>query len=205
MKRLLSAVTVTCSLLISGCAINTNHIDTSNKHVDDWQLDGKIAITYPNANCQRDECSLQNAQGKIHWRQKKAHYNVILFDPFGRQVMHIIGNDQVLQASSRTNTPALITSPEHFCHLLAGEMQQSDQLAALSPNDLRHWLTGRAIPNIDYRKTLGNEGQFMQKGFTVTTRQWRTTPLGQMPFLVDINKGNIKVRLVIKEWSKAGE
>lgn len=197
-NKSLTATLGLTTLLLAGCATTPQMV--SNSPINHWSMAGKIAIVYPARSCNREVCPKQSDQGKIQWQQQKQHYRIVLSDPFGRKVIEIEGNDNMLQATTPGKAPIQAT-PEAFVTLLTKKRSQSALFAELRPQDLRYWVTGRAVPNIE--KTDKGNDAFIQKGFTITSRQWRDTPLGYLPSLVTVVKEQLKLRLVIKHWSKA--
>ncbi len=188
---------VLLALLVQGCA--SNHIAIETRLVDQWKLNGKIAIAYPSSNCKAIGCPPRSDQGGIDWTQDKQNYTITLNDPFGRRVINIEGNEQSLTFKI-PNKPQQQTTPENFVRLLIGQSKQKTALSDLTPRDLQYWLTGRPVPKIEHVKR--EKGVFEQKGYTVTAKQWRGSPIGNMPSLVVIKKANTMLRLVIRDWMK---
>lgn len=186
-------------LLLQGCVGTTAFMDS--RAIADWQLSGKIGMVYPKSNCHSDNCSPKSDQGSIQWQQQQLNYDVTLSDPFGRVVMEIRGDDRQLQASSPGQAP-IQTTPDAFIALLTDRSSNNRVLSELSPNDLRYWVTGRPNPDVPAKKS---EQNFEQKGFVVTTRQWRKTAVGDMPSLITVVKDDFTLRLVVREWSPVTE
>ncbi len=187
------------SAILQGCVSSSG--TASTVAVDDWQLSGKVAAVYPKTNCMKDNCSPHSDQGKIKWQQRGEEYDITVFDPFGRVVIELDGNSRMLSAVS-PGQKTINTTPENFLTLLVNKKEQNKALSTLNPNDLRYWVTGRASPNAG-KVTHHQDGKrFEQKGYTITTKQWRATPVGQLPSLVNIVKGKFKLRLVIRNWQK---
>lgn len=195
--KYLAATLGLATLLLGGCATTPQMVN--NSPIEHWSMAGKIAIVYPAKSCNRENCPKQSDQGKVQWQQNKKQYHIVLFDPFGRKVIGIEGNDNVLQASTPGKAPIQAT-PAEFVTLLTKQRSQSALFADLRPQDLRYWVTGRAVPNTE--KTDKGSDAFIQKGFTITNRQWRETSLGYLPSLVTVVKDQLKLRLVIKHWDK---
>lgn len=185
----------TLLLLLSGCASTTPMMDTRVN--DNWQLNGKIGVAYPDAKCNRDNCPARSDQGRILWQQQSQRYQIEISDPFERVLIRLDGNDDNLRAQSPGKAPINAT-PAQFIALMVNESEQQSALSALTPHLLRHWVTGRPAPDTDV--TRSGSQQFKQQGFTVAAKQWRKTTVGQMPSLVTIEKGQVKLRLVVREW-----
>lgn len=184
-------------LFLQGCIGNKSFVDS--RVIDTWDLSGKIGIVYPSKQCQRDYCPPRSEQGNLTWQQKKSAYNIALSDPFGRVVLTLTGDEQRLLATAPGKSP-IQTTPNEFMSLLIRENQQKAALSQLSPKDLRYWITGRPVPKVAHEQQGSSD--FVQKGFTVSSRQWRKTPVGNMPALVVIKKEQFKLRVVIREWNK---
>lgn len=178
-----------------GCASTPQSV--TDEPITHWTLSGKIAIIYPSANCNRENCPKQSDQGRINWKQQGEYYNITLFDPFGRRVMTIEGNDSTLTAS-QPKQPVIQTTPQNLVSLLTKNRRQNKLFSALSPQDLRYWITGRAVPQQAVEQQKAHS--FVQKGFTVAGRQWRDTTSGFLPSLVTVTKEELALRLVIQQW-----
>lgn len=188
------------SIGLGGCAGTGVFIHT--KADGHWQLSGKIGLVYPESHCSGgDKCRSRSDQGKIDWQQQAQAYQIRISDPFGRVVMRINGNSQQLQAQS-ADRPIIHTTPNAFVALIANN-SENQTLANLSPEWLRHWVTGRPAPEATVSEQSDN--QFVQNGYTVNSKQWRDTPVGKMPSLIIVTKADFTLRLVVREWSKPEE
>lgn len=194
-KKVLGFLTVL--LVLQGCVSDKSLVDSHL--VEAWHLSGKIGIAYPSKNCSRDYCPPHSAQGNLAWQQKKSAYDIELSDPFDRVVMTVAGDQQRLLAKMPGKPPVSAT-PSELMSLLIGNNEQKAAFLQLGPQDLQYWVTGRPVPKVAHEKK--SESDFEQKGFTISSRQWRKTPVGNMPALVTIHQGDFKVRLVIREWQK---
>lgn len=189
---------ITLLTILGGCAGSRQQF-VSTAPVNAWKLEGKIAVVYPPKDCNQNTCPKRSDQGKIQWQQVAKNYEITLSDPFGRRVMVLTGNDIRLVANAPGQS-SVTTTPEAFISLLTQNKKQTALFADLRPQDLRYWVTGRSIPNVALTKQT--EQSFEQKGFTVISQQWRETRVGYLPSLITISKGDLKFRLVIKEWDK---
>lgn len=169
---------------------------TTRDEITRWQLSGKIAVIYPEAYCNSETCRRQSDQGKINWKQNEQTYHVAISDPFGRQLMQLSGNERTLTATSPEKTP-VVMSPNDFIQLMTSQTDQTIG-ADLAPADLRFWVTGR--PNPKLTATDKNTQTFVQKGYEITAKQWRKTPIGYVPALVVVEKDGFTLRLVVREW-----
>lgn len=186
------------SAVLQGCVSSSGVASTAA--VNNWQLSGKIAAVYPKTNCMQENCSPHSDQGKIKWKQQGEQYNIAVSDPFGRVVIELNGDKQMITAVSPEHEP-IQTSPEDFLMLLMNKKVQNKALSNLNPDDLRYWVTGRVSPTAGkVTKKSQNGYSFAQKGYTITTGQWRSTPIGQLPSMVNIVKDKFKLRLVIRNW-----
>lgn len=184
------------AVFLQGCMTTQPPAFTNRKAVTDWSLSGKIGVVYPNEDCHQARCTTKSHQGSIDWQQQQSDYRIKLSDPFGREVIAIVGNQQYLRAGSPNRTPVQ-TTPKDFMNVLLGDTASTTALNHLTPQDLSYWVTGRANPAQPF--TAKGSG-FVQKGFTINSKQWRQTSVGQMPSLITVSKEHFKIRLVIKEW-----
>lgn len=186
---------VVISTFLGACVSTTPMLDTDvTSH---WQFDGKIGIAYPDTHCNTDNCLARSDQGKIKWRQSLKTYHIELSDPFGRVLIRLDGNDDSLQAQT-PGTPPIHADPQQFIALMVNESKQQSVFNALTPTLLRHWVTGRPAPNV--AATIVGKQQFEQQGFHIISHQWRQTDIGYLPSLIIIEQGDIKLRLVIRNW-----
>ncbi len=183
------------SSVLNGCVTTTSMGESTA--TDNWQLTGKIAIAYPDAQCGRERCPSRSDQGKIIWKQQANDYHITLSDPFGRLLITLDGNNKSLHAQSPGKAP-IITEPQQFIALMVADSEQQSTLNTLTPQLLRHWVTGRPAPGIAVSEK--DKQHFVQQGFSIHTRQWRKTPIGQMPSLITIEKEALKLRLVVRDW-----
>ncbi len=196
-NKVLYPAIIASTLFLQAC-VSTDSVSIKTKPADSWELTGKIGMMYPEANCIGDSCKMRSDQGGIKWQQNQQSYHIVLNDPFGRAVLQISGNDQQLKATA-PGQQAITGTPEEFSRLLTKGKSQHSLLANLTPKDLSYWITGR--PNPDY-DTKQNKNNFEQKGYTIIASQWRSTPVGYMPSLVQLKKEQVKLRIVVKEWEK---
>ncbi len=185
------------TLFLQAC-ISTDSVSVTSKVSDEWELIGKIGMVYPESNCMGNDCKTRSDQGGIKWLQNRQNYHIVLNDPFGRTVLQLSGDNQQIKASA-PGKQAIIASPNEFAQLLTKRKAQHRLLANLTPKDLSYWVTGRPNPDNTSKK---NKNYFEQKGYTISASQWRNTPVGHMPSLVMLKKGQVKLRIVIKEWEK---
>lgn len=184
------------TLLLTSCVSNRDNF-TNVKVTNHWRLNGKIGLVYPEANCAGEDCRLQSDQGNIIWQQQGQTYAIQLSDPFGRVVMTITGDNQQLQ-STVPKQQTIHTTPNEFVAIIANHAD-NQALSTLSPAWLRYWVTGRPAPGIDVTKQSNDE--FIQDGYRVTAKQWRSTPVGKMPSLIVVTKQQFTLRLVVRAWT----
>lgn len=196
-KRVIFWGLVIPTLLLQGCISTNSDTFVDNRVLDRWALNGKIGLVYPQAHCQGSDCRKRSDQGGISWQQQRSDYDITITDPFGRTVLTVSGNPQQLRAQSPGENP-LVVAPKEFLALLAKDSTQRSILSELSPDDLRYWVTGRVNPAYPVEK---KQDTFEQKGFSISARQWRTTPAGNVPALVTVKKDDFTLRLVVREWS----
>lgn len=189
-----SALIVGGILVLQGCASTTAFSD--GKAEKAWTMNGKIGMVYPEANCVGNDCRMRSDQGSIRWQQQKTHYEIVLSDPFGRELLQLAGDNRQLTASA-PGKQRISASPDEFARLLTNQKTQQQAFADVTPADLSHWITGRANPQHPVQES-GNG--FEQKGFHINPSQWRDTNVGKMPSLVVVKKGQITLRIVIKAW-----
>ncbi|PID65951.1 MAG: hypothetical protein CR975_05325 [Gammaproteobacteria bacterium] len=197
---LLYSSLIATSLLLQAC-VSPQQASVTKKIANSWALRGKIGMLYPEANCTGNDCRLRSDQGGIQWQQEKQHYTIVLNDPFGREVLQLTGDNQQVQATAPGKS-AVAAAPDGFARLLTKQKTQQNLLAGLTPKDLTYWVTGRPNPDYAAKKSAHH---FEQKGFTISASQWRRTPVGNLPSLVALSKGQVKLRIVIKEWSKIAQ
>ncbi|PID58485.1 MAG: hypothetical protein CR957_00425 [Gammaproteobacteria bacterium] len=183
--------------LLSGCASTDNLGAGDSPAPKQWQLNGKIGLIYPDADCSgQGDCRTKSDQGKISWQQQTPHYRITLSDPFNRVVMSLAGDEQNLRATS-PDQPPIDTTPNEFVAVLAHNAD-NPALSTLSPAWLSYWVTGRPAPDSTVSQKTGNA--FTQAGYRVSARKWQQTPLGHMPTLIVVKKDHFTLRLAVQSW-----
>ncbi len=174
-------------LLLTGCASTNQLADTGN--ISNWEMKAKLAIVYPPKNCPTENCRAQSEQGKIDWKQQGSQITFSVYDPFGKELFSFVGNDKQGQAVAEGQEQYISDVKGFFTERLKMDIE---------PSSFRHWLIGRVDPAFPVESK--DKDSFQQNGFKIEVRYWREEPIGNVPTLVIIKKGDYTIRVVIREW-----
>lgn len=152
---------------------------------DQWQLDGKLGIRYP-----------QHADSaSISWQQNHDEYTIQISGPFGQGATLKGMSGYAELALSNRKTPYRSRSPEALMQQVLG-WQMPVSMA-------RYWVLGRTDPNYTATPLPKNDAAlgFKQLGWTI--RVTSTTQVKQgltLPRKLSVSRGDLRLILVIKRW-----
>ncbi len=175
--------------LLTACASSDSLVD--KRAIEKWGMKSRIAIVYPEKDCATEICKQQSDQGRLQWSQDGTRTSMSVLDPFGKKLFSYDGDDQ---------------SGEAF---VDGQMQSISDVRGffksrlkmdVAPASLRYWLIGRVDPS--YEVSRKSDEVFVQNGVTIEAKYWREESVGNVPSLINIEKDNYKIRVVVREWFK---
>jgi outer membrane lipoprotein LolB len=151
-----------------------------------FELTGRISIRQ----------GTRNDTLQVDWSHGSGSNHIAMRTPLGSQVMRL----------DEEPGRALLKLPDRD----AVEAQSSEPLlktvlgASLSLDQLAHWATGEISTDIAGFKDEGDEirvVQFTQNGWTCSLQNWRIVGGQSLPGLIQMNKPETQIRLVIDRWN----
>ena len=154
------------------------------KKVQRWNIDGAFSIRQPGNS------SIANYE----WQQVGKSYNIRIHSSLGIYSVAINGRPGRITLRRSNNQSFSARSPEQL-------MQQ--QLGWRLPlSDLFYWLRGLPAPG-KYRPRFDPYGHLVdlqQQGWHVQFSQYVTVNKVDMPRILQLQSGNLIVRIAIKHW-----
>lgn len=153
-------------------------------NIDHWAFVGKFSIRVQGTD-----------SGSIHWAQNKQHYEIHLFGPMHMGSVKLEGNTHQVTLWKKADEPLTDKNVEH---LLFKAFNWQLPVSALP-----YWLLGRLKPHMPSEKMLDQYNHISwlkQQGWEVNLSKY--TPLSgvDLPTHLELINGQMKVKLVIKEW-----
>ncbi len=133
-----------------------------------------------------------NESARFNWIQQGNDYEIELLDPFGRQVMDLVGETgQVVLRSTNQPQPQVARTPEELMQQLLGWQ------VPVAP--ARYWIQGHPAPGIAF-ETAGLN-QFNQLGWQIDILTLQQTPEGlSLPRKVRLSHEDLRLTLIISNW-----
>ena len=179
------ALVVTALLTLSGCANNlTAPLSTgvTLAPTTEFTASGKLGI----------RSDAVNESARFNWIQQGNDYEIELLDPFGRQVMDLVGETgKVVLRSSESNVPQMARTPEELMQKLLGWQ------VPVAP--ARYWIQGHPAPGIPFEPAGLN--QFLQLGWQIDILTLQQTSEGlSATRKVRFSNADLQLTLIINDW-----
>lgn len=152
-----------------------------------WRLEGRVAVRHGN----------EGWSASLHWRQEEGGYVLRVSAPLGRGTVELSGSPRGVQ---------MITADNRLLHADTPEALMQENLGWHVPlGGLRHWIKGTPDPaRPAERLILDEEGRataFRQDGWQVTYDRYEDAGPYRLPGRMTLENGELRVRLVIHEWT----
>lgn len=172
-------------LFITGCANNAIQSPEGQVNVrpaSEFTANGKLGI--------RSE-SL-NESARFVWIQQGPDYEIELLDPFGRQIMNLIGEPgQVVLRTNREQETRVANSPEQLMQNLLGWQ--------VPVEPAKYWIQGHPVPGANFEQIT--DRQFQQFGWTVDLLQLQAAEQSMiLPRKVRLTNAGLELTLIISQW-----
>ncbi len=130
----------------------------------------------------------------LFWRQMGEAFDAQLSGPFGAGALAIAGTPQDVELRSGEET--LRTSePEAWLHQRLGW--------SLPIQGLRYWMVGMPAPG-EYQNIVWDERDriavLVQSGWTLNFEQYSLVKSWELPRLLVLTRGELRVKLLVDEW-----
>ena len=158
-----------------------------------WQLSGKIGITYPH------EGKRKGVTARFDWQQQRDNFVMVLSGPMG------VGRF-TLERNAKTT---LITNPhgEQFHGRSPEDLFYRHAGMNLPLSDLAWWIRGIPVPEKLHQKTFHTE-IFLTQLASLEQSSWRIEYLHYhevngnfLPQKIKLSDGSVNVTLIINEWN----
>jgi outer membrane lipoprotein LolB len=203
MKKIVSALGITLSILLAGCSTTTAPMSAVGdntvamswpqrqqqlQQLTAWQLQGAIGITQ----------AKQRWSASVNWQQQNANnYALRLFGPFGAGAVQLTGNaNQVILRSSSQPQPLTASSPEALIQQQTGW--------DLPVSNLYYWVRGLPIPAAAITQQQFDAAhrliELQQAGWDVQYISYANIQGIDLPYKIVLSNNNFNIKLVIKQW-----
>lgn len=135
--------------------------------------------------------------GKLNWRQNQSDFSMRILGPFGDEQAELLSDGGVLK----------LKTPDG--QLASGNKLTQWQKQAFGTTiplqALPYWLHGVPYPDMpepSIKKANGKIGQLQQDGWQVNYAEWGKLDGHEMPKRINMNKGQVRIKLVVNEYNR---
>ena len=184
------------SLVLSGCVTERSVelpdlSDASTRYavlaqLDEWEFAGRIGVS----------AGSEGFNGKLWWRQYGPVYRARISGPLGVGTVFINGNRGEMTVTDNDGVAVRMDDAEV-------ELRQRYGWT-IPVESLRYWALGARDPNLPSTglpDDLGRVSQFAQGSWSVHISEYREAAGQQMPRRLTAVSGDVKIRLIIDEWT----
>lgn len=153
-----------------------------------WGLKGRVGIRHGE----------DGWQAGLEWRQDGDDVAITLFDPLGRKVAMLNGDAGQVGLKTSQGNAAVAGNAEALMDDLLGW--------SLPVSGLRYWVRGLPAPNAGAGETQmewderGRVAHLEQDGWDIVYSEYEDTPGLSMPRVLRLRRGDVAVKLLVKEW-----
>jgi outer membrane lipoprotein LolB len=154
--------------------------------MDQWEFAGRIGVS----------AGSEGFNGKLWWRQDGSVFRARISGPFGVGTVFINGNGQELTVTDNDGVATRLEDAEADLRERYGW--------TIPVESLRHWALGIPDPSTPAEMTFEDPGQLVQigqGGWLVDIDQYRAAAGQLMPRRLKAASGDVKVVLVIDDWT----
>lgn len=185
-----------CCAFLLGCA-TTRSVDLPEMpdwesrqailtEMDEWEFAGRIGVS----------AGTEGFNGKIWWRQDGTVFRARISGPLGVGTVFINGDGPELAMTDKDGVVTELEDAEVDLRVRYGW--------TIPVTSLRYWALGVPAPGTQAEMTFEDPGelvQLRQGGWQVDIREYREGAGQSMPRRVFAVSGDVKVRLVIDDWT----
>jgi outer membrane lipoprotein LolB len=153
---------------------------------DTWDFSGRLGVS----------AGSEGFNGKLWWYQDGVVFRARISGPLGVGTVFINGNGPELTVTDNDGVATRLQDAEADLRRRYGW--------TIPVSSLRHWALGIPDPSTAAETTLDESQQLIhlqQGGWQVDIREYREGGGQQMPRRLTASSGDVKVRLVIDEWT----
>lgn len=154
--------------------------------LNQWQLNGRIAITTPD----------ENWVANVYWLQQENHYRLQFHIPPGQSVMALNGNSAAVTLRTSDNQSFVAQDPDE---LIAKVLKLTIPVRGLT-----YWIRGIPKPIelvSDYQ--LDDSGYLyilQQDGWSIEYKRYQEVNQLHLPDKITLQNEQFKVKIAISEW-----
>ena len=186
------------AILISGC---TTQVPVDDEiRIQNWQLHNEKLqklITWEIKGRISMSIDREAWSASLHWQQDNQEYLLKIIAPLGRGTIELQGNESGVDMRLQRDEIKHAKDPES---LLADTFGWSVPVSGLL-----YWIRGLPDPEIKTSKILfdanGRITDMEQSGWQLRYSGYNDEGDYQLPGKIYMNSGNLKIRLVIRDWS----
>jgi outer membrane lipoprotein LolB len=176
-------------IMVTACSYNPNIAVVDGSYgppPSQWRINGKLGI----------QTGTDSGSVIIDWHQRNDQYNIRVNGSFGQGSAWIKGDSELIAIERTGQQPTTSTSPEQLLKEALGW--------TIPINDLRYWVQGipngtKAIDKSVYTEQ-GLLATFEQAGWSISISRYMPTANWLLPHKVKLNRDNVQLTLVIREW-----
>ncbi len=177
------------SMTIEGGATPVERAQDRRAHLEkirSWQIKGRLGI-------QRAD---EGFSAAMEWQQNGGVYDIRLFDPLGKRVAWLVGNERDVSLLTPDGRDLRSNNPQQ---LLQDELGWSFPVTSLL-----YWVRGLPDPaSIAWREeydALGRLSVLEQAGWTVNFDSFLSDDALALPKLTRLARDDTRLKLLVSEW-----
>lgn len=153
---------------------------------DRWTWHGRFAV----------RTAVEGISAGLAWKQEQDQYEILIFDPLGRQLAELVGDDQQVTMRTREGEELTANSAEHLL---------SDYLGWSIPvSGMRYWVVGQVVPDqpikAKERDDYGLLSSLQQQGWSIEWQAYQEDAHTYLPEKMLMTRADIRVRLIMDDW-----
>lgn len=181
-------------VLLAGCARQpVQPVNSWEEHrratgeLETWQLSGKVGARLPE----------NSGSARLRWKQSEQDYRIDLSGPFGQGRVVIETLDQSVQLRQGAEPPLTAATAEELMWQATGWAFPVEQLV--------YWVRGIPAPDSRHRiveyTPEGLVKTLYQSGWTLAYSDYKATGITPLPGRVIAQRDDIRLTLIIYQWS----
>ncbi len=151
-----------------------------------WKLDGRLGVQLEN----------DGFSAALVWLQDGDRFDIRLFDPVGRRVAWLRGDDKAVDLQTAQGQSFKGDNPEALLQKYLGW--------SIPVRSLTWWVKGLPDPTtVAWRQEFDDNGRLVsleQGGWSMHIASYQSDDKLALPKLTKMAQGNVKLKLLIKSW-----
>ncbi len=151
-----------------------------------WKLDGRLGVQLEN----------DGFSAALVWLQNGERFDIRLFDPVGRRVAWLRGDDKAVDLQTAQGQSFRGDNPERLLQKYLGW--------SIPVRSLTWWVKGLPDPTtVAWRQEFDDNGRLValeQGGWSMRIASYQSDDKLALPKLTKMAQGNVRLKLLIKSW-----